>query len=168
MTRRLLPWIVAVLVVLLDRVTKAAVLHCIIPGGLIRVVPGLALTNVRNPGIAFSLFADGGPVTRTILQSAIFCAVIFIAWMLYRITDQGLGPALAMGLILGGAAGNLLDRILYGSVVDFIHAYVHFGSRFYTWPDFNLADSAITIGAGLLILFELRKSKEKEDAPDPD
>ncbi len=168
MKRRVLPWIVAGLIVIVDRTTKVMVLHCIIPGGLIRVLPGLSLTNVRNPGIAFSLFADGGPLTRTILQSAIFCAVLFIAWMLYRLADQSLGPALAMGLVLGGAAGNLLDRIFYGWVVDFIHAYIHLGGRVYAWPDFNVADSSITVGAGLLILYELRRPKEQHDAPDPD
>lgn len=159
--RKALPWLVALATLVADRLTKIAVLHCLIPGTLVPLIPGLALTNVRNTGIAFSLFADTGGAGRLILQAAIAAAVIVIAWIVYRHGGRTILSSSALGLILGGAAGNLLDRILYGWVVDFIHLWVSIGGKVWVWPDFNIADSAITVGAGLLILAELRRPEGK-------
>lgn len=155
---RFVPWLTAALVVILDRATKLLIIRSIEPHDVsswIEVMPGLTLTHVRNPGIAFSLFSDGGPLTRILLHLVIGVAVVLIAWMLVSHSRRGLVPALAFGLILGGAVGNLLDRIIFGWVVDFLHVWVRIGERIYTWPDFNVADSAISVGACLLILFEL-------------
>ncbi len=165
--RKALPWLIALVVLIADRASKAAVLHCLIPGTLVPVIPGIALTNVRNRGIAFSLFADAGGTGRLILQAAIAVAVIVIAWIVYRHGGRSVLASTALGLILGGAAGNLLDRILYGWVVDFIHLWISLGGRTWTWPDFNVADSAITVGAILLVLAELRRP-EKAHAPGTD
>jgi len=165
--RKALPWLVALAVLLVDRLSKMAVLHCLVPGAFIPLVPGLALTNVRNTGIAFSLFADAGGTGRLILQIAIALAVVAIAWIVYRHGGRNILASNALGLILGGALGNLLDRVLYGWVVDFIHIWVSFGGRVFAWPDFNVADSAITAGAALLILGELRRP-EKAHAPGTD
>lgn len=166
--RRGLPWLVALAVLLLDRATKAAVMRCLPPGGWVPVVPGLSITHVHNRGIAFSLFADGGPLTRTVLQVAITLAVAVIAWMVYRHGSHRPLGGVALGLILGGAAGNLLDRLLHGWVVDFIHLWVRAGGRTLAWPDFNVADSAITVGAVLLVLSELRRTPEDDRASHPD
>ncbi len=167
--RRALPWLTAALIILLDRGTKAAVLRCIPEGGWVPVIPGVALTHVHNSGIAFSLFADGGPVTRIVLQAFIVVAVVVIAWVVYRHGSRGWATSVALGLILGGAAGNLLDRVLYGWVVDFLRLWAHVGQRMLAWPDFNVADSAITVGAAILILTELRRKPEvARDASDPD
>jgi signal peptidase II len=167
--RRALPWICALSVLVVDRLTKLAVLRSIDQGSLIPVFPGLALSHVHNPGIAFSLFSSGGPLTRVLLHLVIVGAVVLVAWMIVR---HGLGGPLAavsLGLILGGALGNLVDRVLYGWVVDFIHVWVRLGDRVLSWPDFNVADSAITVGAGLLILYELRGAGRSGDhAPDSD
>jgi signal peptidase II len=133
------------------------------------IFPGLTLTHVRNPGIAFSLFADGGPLTRVLLHLVIFTAVVVIAAMVVRHGRHRLLAGLAFGLVLGGAVGNLIDRVLYGWVLDFIHVWVRIGGNTYSWPDFNVADSAISTGAVLLILSELRRpSEETSNAPDSD
>ncbi len=159
--RTALPWITATVVVILDRITKMAVMDRLAEGVWQPVFPGLALTHVHNRGIAFSLFSEGGPVSRIVLHGVILTAVVLIAWMLQRHGSHQLIAGTAFGLILGGAVGNLIDRILYGWVVDFIHVWVKVGDRVWSWPDFNVADSAITVGAVLLILNEfLQKSTE--------
>ncbi len=156
---RWLPWITALVILLLDRITKSMVLEKLAVGSWTEVFPGFALTHVHNPGIAFSLFANGGPLSRVILHAVILTAVVLIAWMMVRHGHHQPMAALAFGLILGGAAGNLVDRVLYGWVVDFVHLWVRIGDRSWSWPDFNVADSAITIGAGLLVISEFRSSR---------
>lgn len=167
--RSFLPWITALVIVVADRITKSMLMDRLDPGGWIEVMPGLALTHVHNPGIAFSLFASGGPLTRVILHLVIFTSVVIIAAMLVRHAHNSRLAGVAFGLILGGAVGNLIDRVLYGWVVDFIHVWVRIGDRSLSWPDFNVADASITCGAMLLILSEIRSVREKDDhAPDAD
>jgi signal peptidase II len=173
--RRALPWLTVLAVLLLDRVSKLAVMARLHDGEMVAVFPGLGLSHVHNTGIAFSLFAGGGPLSRVLLHVVIAGAVVLISWMLVK--DDGATPMLGvgLGLILGGALGNLVDRILYGWVVDFLHVWVLIGDRVHSWPDFNLADSAISVGAGLLILHEVLSwrrrrqgsATEVADAPDP-
>ncbi len=159
--RTAIPWITATLIVILDRITKMAVMDHLAEGARLPVFPGLALTHVHNRGIAFSLFADGGPFSRIFLHGIILTAVVLIAWMLQRHGRHQLVAGVAFGLILGGAVGNLIDRVLYGWVVDFIHVWIKLGEHTWSWPDFNVADSAITVGAVLLILSEfLQKPQE--------
>jgi signal peptidase II len=121
------------------------------------------LTHVHNRGIAFSLFSDGGWLTRMLLHGVILAAVVLIAWMLFRHGHRHPVYGLAFGLILGGALGNLVDRVLYGWVIDFIHLWIRLGHRIWSWPDFNLADSSITIGAVVLIAAELRGHRNEGD-----
>lgn len=167
-----IPWLTALLVLLLDRVSKQLVLDRLHEGSLVPLFPGLAISHVHNRGIAFSLFASGGPLSRALLHLVIVGAVVLIAWMLVRQGHRGPLAAVGFGLILGGAVGNLFDRIVYGWVVDFIHVWARLGDRLFTWPDFNVADSAISVGAAFLILHELRAhrqaNREAKDAPDTD
>jgi signal peptidase II len=168
-----LPWVTALVVLTLDRWSKAVVMDAMPVGSWRELMPGLAVTHVHNSGIAFSLFADGGPISRLLLHAVILTAVVLIAWMLVRHGQQTRIAAMAFGLILGGAVGNLVDRVLYGWVVDFVHLWVRLGDRTLSWPDFNVADSAITVGACLLVLSELRSSRSRDgagdgDAPDAD
>jgi len=165
--RSWIPWLTAALIVLADRLTKMAVLRQLEHGQWHEVSPGFTITHVRNPGIAFSLFADGGPLTRILLHLVILTAVVVIAWMVVQHGRRRLLPGLAFGLILGGAVGNLIDRVIYGWVLDFIHVWVRVGGRTWAWPDFNIADSAITTGAIVLIVFEILRP-EPDDAPDSD
>ncbi|MCU0234678.1 MAG: signal peptidase II [Thermoanaerobaculales bacterium] len=164
--RALLPWLTAAVIVAFDRITKMAVLDRLAPGSWVEIVPGFALTHVHNPGIAFSLFAGGGPLTRVILHLVIFTSVVIIAAMVVRHAHGSRLAGLAFGLILGGAVGNLIDRVLYGWVIDFVHLWARVGDRTLSWPDFNVADAAISCGAVLLIASELRGGRRGDDVPD--
>ena len=169
--RSWIPWLTALLVVVADRFTKMAVLERLEHGSWHHVFPGLTISHVRNPGIAFSLFAVGGPLTRVVLHLVILTAVVVIAWMVVRHGRHRIMSGIAFGLVLGGAVGNLIDRVLYGWVLDFIHVWIRVGDRIWSWPDFNVADSAITVGAVLLILIEFfrpENAEKAEHAPDSD
>jgi signal peptidase II len=166
--RSWIPWLTALVIIVADRLTKAAVLEHLAHGQWREVFPGLTLTHVRNPGIAFSLFAEGGPLTRVLLHLVILTAVVVIAWMVVRHPRHRVLSGFAFGMILGGAVGNLIDRVLYGWVLDFIHVWVRLGDRTWSWPDFNVADSAISVGAVVLILTELFRPEATDDAPDSD
>lgn len=176
---RVVPWLTVVLVLVLDRVTKLLIMDRLEVGQWVAVVPGFSLSHVHNRGIAFSLFSSGGGLSRVVLHLVIVAAVVLIAWMLVRDGSQAPMLGVGLGLILGGAVGNLVDRVLYGWVVDFIHVWVVVGGRVRSWPDFNLADSAISVGACLLILHELLSWRRRAtpaaeaegnpaDAPGPD
>jgi signal peptidase II len=140
---------IAILVLFLDRLAKRAVASNIALHDSVVVIPGFfRLTHVQNTGAAFGLFADspvqwkvGALVAFSILALVVVSALLWKNGHALSITTIGLS------LILGGAMGNLWDRIMSGRVVDFLDFYV--GS--YHWPAFNVADSAIVVGAALLI-----------------
>ena len=142
-------FLIAVLVLLLDRITKWAVASNIALHDSVPVVPGcFRLTHVQNTGAAFGLFAEsaaqwkvGALVTFSVL------ALIVVSALLWRNSHSLSTTTIGLSLILGGAMGNLWDRMISGHVVDFLDFYV--GS--YHWPAFNVADSAIVIGAILLV-----------------
>ncbi|MGC2830265.1 MAG: signal peptidase II [Candidatus Acidiferrum sp.] len=136
-------------VVLLDRATKAWFETQTSEGWRHEVVRHfIYLVHSRNPGIAFSIFADShSPWLRLLLIGGSLVVICVLAWLL--VAGQGGAVAVAgLALLLGGATGNLTDRILHGAVTDFFEVWL--GS--YRWPAFNVADSAITIGAALLII----------------
>ena len=138
-------------VIVLDRVTKLAVEQHLMLGGAHTVIPGVfRITHVLNTGAAFSAFAEtASPLTvRYSLIGFSALAILIVGSMLWRSGRAFTLSALALALILGGAIGNLYDRIWLHYVVDFLEVrIVH-----YHWPDFNVADSAIVVGACLLIL----------------
>ena len=137
-------------IVAADRATKATI-EAYTPDDYHRVVvPGLVnLVHSHNPGIAFGLLADLGSKWLTALLVASSVAVIgVLCWLLAAGRAGGRRSQLGLALILSGAVGNLIDRLLRGSVTDFLD--VRLGN--YHWPAFNVADSAITLGAVLLIL----------------
>lgn len=153
---RRLPWLllIAMAIISADRITKNWVIHNVPFGGAIPVVPGLLrITHWLNEGAAFSLFADSASPQRVrwALISFSIVAALAVLGILYRLSQRFSLISVALALILGGALGNLHDRIVYSSVVDFIE--VHIFS--YHWPDFNVADSAIVTGACLLLLDSL-------------
>ena len=121
------------------------------------------LTHVRNTGAAFGLFADGPVTIRLTFFISISIVAIGIIFSFFRKLAPGERlPALALGLILGGAIGNLIDRIFRHEVVDFLQFRLWRG---YTWPDFNFADSFIVVGRGILVL-ELLASEGESRASD--
>ncbi len=154
-------FLIAVLVVVLDRLTKWVVARDIALHDGIQIIPGFfRLTHVENRGAAFSLFADSASPWRTwLLVTFSVVALIIVLTMLWKNSHAMSSTGIGLSLILGGALGNLWDRLATGKVVDFLLFYV---GR-YEWPAFNVADSAIVIGAGLLaveILFSKRTEKE--------
>jgi signal peptidase II len=164
---RKLPWLllISTLIVVADRFTKSLVSSRIGMGDAVTIIPGfLRFTHWLNEGAAFSLFADSASPNAVrwglIAFSAIAAIAVLIA--LIRLGSRISVTTVALALVLGGAVGNLHDRIRYGSVVDFIEVNI-FG---YHWPDFNIADSCIVIGACLLLLDSLRPAKHTESATD--
>lgn len=149
----------AALVLILDQITKFWVLAHFRVGERVTVVPGLFdFTLVWNPGAAFSFLATADGWQRWFFVVIGIGASAFIVWLLVNHASQRLF-AFALALILGGAIGNVIDRLVHGQVVDFLLA--HWFDRAY-FPAFNVADSGITVGAVLLILDELlrvRKSR---------
>jgi signal peptidase II len=147
----LVPWLgIALAVIVLDQLTKMLVINAIPLHDGHTLTPFLNLVHVRNTGAAFSFLAGAAGWQRWFFIALGVVAAGFIVWLLARHGGQRLfGWALA--LILGGALGNVIDRILHGNVVDFVQ--VHWGGWYF--PSFNVADSGITIGACCLILDEL-------------
>lgn len=157
--RRMFLFSVAFMVLLLDRATKRLVQQRIAMHDSIPVIPDFfSLTHVQNRGAAFSLFAEPASQLKVALLIAFsIFALIAVSILLWKNTPPRNATGISLALILGGAVGNLWDRLSYGEVVDFLLFYV--GPH--QWPVFNLADSAIVGGAFLLILTTLWEREEK-------
>jgi signal peptidase II len=140
----------ALLVILLDRWTKRIVAARIAMYRHIQIIPGFfRLTHTENTGAAFSLFADSPSHWKTsLLIGFSVIAMVIVSVLLWRQARALTITGIALSLILGGAVGNLWDRVASGRVVDFLLFYV----KQYQWPVFNLADSAIVVGAALLVI----------------
>ena len=152
--------LLALAVVVIDQVTKAVALARLPAGAPVDVTPWLSLTLVMNPGLAFGVLA-GVPVGwRWVVAALSVAALAVLARVALRtLPTHGWPGVMAVGLIFGGAVGNLIDRLRWGAVVDFVD--VHW--RGYHWPAFNVADSAITVGVALLALRLL--SRQSAAAP---
>ncbi|MFB3924279.1 MAG: signal peptidase II [Terriglobia bacterium] len=151
---RILCGIIALAILAVDQTSKAIVARLISEHAVVPVIPGLFnLTHTKNPGIAFSLFADSPAPWKTALLVAISAALLAaVVWLVMKSGPLRWISAVGLALIVGGAASNLLDRVRAGSVVDFVDVYF----RTYHWPAFNVADSAIVVGAGFLIAHYVR------------
>jgi len=150
---RRLPWLLllSALVILADRLTKLWVGRHVVMGGAIPIIPRvLRITHWTNDGAAFSLFADSASpnAVRWGLIAFSLTAALAVLVILVRLADRITITTVALALVFAGALGNVHDRIAYGSVVDFIEVHIFA----YHWPDFNVADSAIVVGACLLML----------------
>jgi len=144
--------IIAMLVLIADQGSKALIRYLMPVDTSIALVPGIVhITHVRNPGAAFSLFPD----QRLIFLIASIAVIISIVYYYRRAGGVDRMLTIALGLVLGGATGNLIDRVVSGRVTDFID--------FRVWPIFNIADSAIDIGVALLII-SMFSSARKESA----
>jgi signal peptidase II len=150
-TRGLWPWLaIALAVILLDQLTKTLILGFFELGDSRSVTSFFNVVRVHNTGAAFSFLAGASGWQRWFFVGLGLVAAVLIVWMLRSHGGQRLF-AWALALILGGALGNVIDRLLHGHVVDFIQ--VHYGGWYF--PAFNVADSAISVGAACLILDEL-------------
>ena len=156
-------YLIALAIVLTDQVTKEIVVRTMRLGQSIPIVPGyFDLTYVLNPGAAFSLLATLPEKIRNpfFIAISIAAAILIIVYRVRHLRGHRLA-SVSLGLILGGAVGNLIDRIRYGVVVDFLDAHVHQ----YHWPVFNVADSAISVGVTLLLLemfLEWRRERQSQ------
>jgi len=147
----------SILVVVFDQVSKWLASGMLDPYRPVPVVPLLNLTLMYNEGAAFSFLADAGGWQRWFFAGfAMMMSVLLVIWLL-RLGQHERLMATALSLILGGAMGNLIDRVLTGRVVDFIDFYV--GD--WHWPAFNVADSAITLGVVLLLLSGLHEMNDE-------
>lgn len=144
---------IATITLLLDQVSKWSALSHLQIGVPEPVLPFMNWLLLLNPGAAFSFLAQGNGWQRWFFTILGLLACIYIVWLLRKSQNEKL-LSVALSLILGGALGNVLDRLMYGAVVDFIDLYY----QNWHWPAFNIADSAICIGAALIIWGELRKS----------
>jgi signal peptidase II len=147
-------------VIALDQLTKAAVTAALRVGEEHVVTPFFSVVLALNSGAAFSMFRDVGGWPRHLFSAVAIAAGIVIVWLLRRGGNRWYCVGLA--LILGGALGNLWDRLTLGQVIDFL--FFHWGAN--SFPAFNVADSAITIGAGLLILDSLGQRRDARVADD--
>jgi signal peptidase II len=157
---------ISFLVIALDRLSKMWIQEHVPEGGGITVIPHVfRISHVLNPGAAFSLFTNSADPKRThlLLTGFSLFAVVVVLAVLLKIGRRFTLTGLALALILGGAIGNVWDRIVYKEVTDFLAVtIIH-----YHWPDFNLADSAIVIGGCLLLLDALFGKKQEKSEPAP-
>jgi signal peptidase II len=148
---------VTLLVVFLDQASKAWILSTLTVGEFFPVIEGLFnIAHVRNPGAAFGFLAGASPAFRAVFFGAVtVAAILLILCYLRQTRTDDLAFVFSLSLILAGAVGNLIDRIRFGEVVDFLDVYL--GT--YHWPAFNVADSAISTGAAILMLLLFRRRK---------
>ena len=144
--------LISLIVVILDQFTKAVITNYFILHQSIEVIRGLFnITYIRNPGAAFGILRDVSGTFRTIFLTGISFTALIIIFFVYR-NIKDTASRIAFSLIAGGAFGNLVDRIRFGEVIDFLDFYI---GR-YHWPAFNVADSAITVGVFIAVLFLYR------------
>jgi signal peptidase II len=149
---RIVALVIAALVIALDRWSKLWIIHHIPIGHARVIIPHVfRLTHVLNTGAAFSLFEGSASPAMLLIAFSVFAVIVVLA-LIWKYARQFTLVSFSLALILGGAIGNLYDRVRFSHVVDFLEVHiVH-----YHWPDFNVADSAICIGACLLLIEMLR------------
>lgn len=151
-------WGIVAILVILDQLSKLAVLFWIAPAERISLFPGLALTHVYNHGAAFSFLHDAGGWQRYFFVFLALAVCAYLVYWLYQLPRQQVWMALGLILILGGALGNLIDRLIYGYVIDFVLVY----AGDWSFPVFNVADSAISVGATLIVILMLFSSETRK------
>ena len=159
---RSLRWLlVSLLVIAADQYTKYLVVQNLVEFQRINLLPVFDLVRFHNTGAAFSLLADAGGWQHWLFTAIAVGVSLGIVWYQWSLPARGAKTlALGLALVLGGAIGNLIDRLLYGYVVDFILVYY----REWSWPAFNVADSAISVGVALIIFDSLFLERRRNKA----
>ncbi len=156
----MLKWtLLSLIIIVSDQITKAIATANLFMFDPIPIIPMLNFTLMHNEGAAFSFLSDAGGWQRwffTIIASVV--SVVIFIWI-KRLSPHEKGMAISLSLILGGAIGNLIDRVRFGYVVDFIDVYYEKSH----WPAFNIADSAICVGAVIMIIYSFREEKAKKN-----
>ena len=151
-------FLISLAIVVADQITKWLIISNIALGELVPVFFWFDLTNIGNRGVAFSMFANLGSANIIFMVVALVAVVAIFFWLWRYGHKENVITRYAMLLIMGGACGNLIDRVRFGYVIDFIA--VHYKNWYY--PSFNIADAAITIGALMLVTDILLRAKKKE------
>ncbi len=155
----MLKWLwLSFVVLVLDQITKLAVAANMQLYQSIQVIPFFNLTYVHNTGAAFSFLSEAGGWQRWFFAALAFVISVVITVWLARLKRHETLLAVSLALVLGGAVGNLIDRLAYGYVIDFLDVYY----QDWHWPAFNIADSAITIGVALMIAESFGLGKKDE------
>ena len=155
------PWLlVSLAVILADQFTKAWVRQSLPLDSSHAVTSFFNLVYIHNPGAAFSFLASAPGWQRWFFTGLSLAASALILWLMFRNRGKALF-SLGLACILGGALGNVIDRVLWGKVTDFLDFYLTLNGQQWHWPAFNLADSAIFIGAVLLIVDEFRRGRQQ-------
>ncbi|MBT8131263.1 MAG: lipoprotein signal peptidase [Gammaproteobacteria bacterium] len=151
----------SIFVIIADQLSKFYIVENLVYRQRIEISAWLDITRLHNTGAAFSLLANMGGWQRWFfIALGLTVGLLILVWLFrLRVPQQRL-LAVGLSLILGGAIGNVIDRIIYGHVIDFIHA--HYETWY--WPAFNVADSAITLGAGILILDTILDARRNRPA----
>ena len=150
----------ALAVIALDQASKLAILANLDLGERLPIIPGIFnLTLAYNPGAAFSFLADAGGWQRHFFTALALVISAGIVWLLKRHANEP-RYCLQLALVLGGAVGNVIDRLIHGHVIDFIQVYY----QTHYWPAFNIADSAICAGAALMVLDSFRQPDSRKPA----
>lgn len=163
MNSRFWAWIaLSAVVIVLDQLTKQVVTSHLGFGASVPVTPFFDLVLVYNTGAAFSFLSSASGWQRWFF---VMLALVISAWLVALLRRHAAERLLSLSfaLVLGGALGNVIDRLLHGAVIDFL--YFHVGK--YYWPAFNVADSAITVGVALLVWDQIRQRPQKSNAAEP-
>ena len=164
---RVWPWLAtSALVLALDQWTKWLIQRDLPINASLPVTGFFNLVHYENPGAAFSFLAAADGWQRWLFTGLALAASALIVWLLFRHRGRVLF-SLALALILGGALGNVVDRLVWGHVTDFLDFYITLGGRSWHWPAFNVADSSITVGAMLLLVDEWLRSRVERRAATP-
>ena len=151
-------WWIAAAAIVLDQVTKLWIVDSIPNGGSMTVLPVLNIIHTYNPGAAWSMFANAGGAQRWVFSGlAVVVTVVLVYWLRRLALSSQRLLVLGLTLILGGAIGNVIDRLRLGHVVDFVQ--VHWGASYF--PAFNVADSAISVGAVFVVLDALLEAQRE-------
>ena len=151
-------WWIAAAAIVLDQVTKLWIVDSIPNGGSVTVLPVLNIIHTYNPGAAWSMFANAGGAQRWVFSGlAVVVSVVLVYWLRRLALSSQRLLVLGLTLILGGAIGNVIDRLRLGHVVDFVQ--VHWGASYF--PAFNVADSAISVGAVFVVLDALLEAQRE-------
>jgi len=147
--------VISIVIIILDQITKAIILNHLELYHSIQIIPGFfSITHIHNPGGAFGFLANQSPAVRVIVFLFVsILALGFIFYFYHKTPETHKWLATGFALIFGGAIGNLIDRVRFGTVVDFLDVYINN----LHWPAFNVADSAITIGMGVFIYHIITK-----------
>ncbi len=149
--------IVAAVVVVLDQLSKYWVLNCVLAtNSLMKITSFFNVVNAWNTGVSFSMFSSNGSWGTIVLCVLALAIVAMLLWWLKK--EKSLFMQIALGMVIGGALGNVIDRIRIGAVFDFLDFHI----SGYHWPAFNVADSAICVGAVLIFIYSLLQGKKGE------